>query len=60
MTTAPDTGELRNENLLMTRPDGYKTDFYEKTTDMLTSEMVPVDQSVDNWTQLVRAQVFLR
>jgi hypothetical protein len=58
MTTTPDTGELRNENLLMTRPDGYKTDFYDKTTDMLISEMVPVDQSVDNWTQLVRAQIF--
>jgi hypothetical protein len=58
MTTTPDSGELRNENLLMTRPDGYKTDFYEKTTDMLTSEMVPVNQSVSNWTQLLRTQIF--
>src|SRR5262245_49718987 len=35
MTTATDTVEIQNENLLMTRPDGYKTDFYEKTTDAL-------------------------
>jgi hypothetical protein len=58
MTSATDTVQLQNENLLMTMPDGYKTDFYEKTTDMLTSEMVPVDQSVSNWTQLLRTQIF--
>jgi hypothetical protein len=40
--TATDTVQIQNENLLMTRPDGYKTDFYEKTIDMLISEMVPV------------------
>jgi hypothetical protein len=32
MTTATDTVEIQNENLLMTRPDGYKMDFYEKPT----------------------------
>jgi hypothetical protein len=58
MTSATDTVQLQNENLLMTMPDGYKTDFYEKTTDMLVSEMVPGDQSVSNWDQLVRTQIF--
>jgi hypothetical protein len=51
MTAPTDTVELRNENVLMTRPDGYKTNFQEKTTDTLTSEMVPMDQSADNWTE---------
>jgi hypothetical protein len=60
MTTATDTVEIQNENLLMTRPDGYKMDFYEKPTDMLISEMVPVDQSADNWTEMVRIQIFYR
>jgi hypothetical protein len=60
MATTTDTAELRNQNLLMTRPDEYKADFYEKTTDMLTSEMVPADQSVSDWTQLLRTQIFLR
>jgi hypothetical protein len=58
MTESTDTVQLRNENLLMTIPDGYKTDFQEKTSDMLISEMVPVDQSVSNWTEMVRVQIF--
>jgi hypothetical protein len=58
VTTTTDTVQLQNENLLMTRPDGYKTDFYEKTSDMLTNEMVPIGQSADNWTEMVRVQIF--
>jgi hypothetical protein len=58
MTTATDTVQLKNENLLMTVPDGYKTDFQERTIDTLTSEMVPLDQSADNWTEMVRVQIF--
>jgi hypothetical protein len=58
MTTSTDTVQLQNENLLVTRPDGYKTDFYEKTSDMITSEMVPVDQSISSWTEMVRVQIF--
>jgi hypothetical protein len=58
MTMATDTVQIQNENLLMTTPDGYKTDFYEKTTDMITSEMVPVNESADSWTGIVRVQIF--
>jgi hypothetical protein len=58
MTTATDTVQIHNENLLMTTPDGYKTDFYEKTTEMITSEMVPVNESADSWTEIVRVQIF--
>jgi hypothetical protein len=58
MTTATDTVQLQNENFLITIPDGYKTDFYEKTSDMLVSEMVPTDQSISNSTEMVRVQIF--
>jgi hypothetical protein len=58
MTTSTDTVQVQNENLLMTRPDGYKTVFQDKTTDTLTSEMVPLDQSAHNWTEIVRVQIF--
>jgi hypothetical protein len=58
MTTSTDTVQVQNENLLMTRPDGYKTVFQDKTTDTLTSEMVPLDQSANNWTEIVRVQIF--
>jgi hypothetical protein len=58
MTTSATVAQLRNENLLTTIPDGYKTDFQDKTSDMLISEMVPVDQSVTNWTEMVTVQIF--
>jgi hypothetical protein len=58
ITTGTDTVEIQNENLLMTIPDGYKRDFYDKIQDMITSEMVPVNESADSWTQIVRVQIF--
>jgi hypothetical protein len=58
MSTATDTVPLQNENLLMIIPDGYKTDFREKMSDVLVSEMVPADQTVGNWTEIVRVQIF--
>ena len=47
-----------NETLLASLPDGYKRDFEQKTKDALISEMVPVGQSVSNWTEMVTVQVF--
>jgi hypothetical protein len=52
-----DDGATSEENILTTIPDGYKTDFQDKTSDMLISEMVPVDQSVTNWTEMVTVQI---
>jgi hypothetical protein len=47
-----------NETLLAALPDGYKRDFEQKTNESLISEMVPVGQSVSNWTEMVTVQVF--
>jgi hypothetical protein len=47
-----------NETLLAGLPDGYKRDFEQKTNESLISEMVPVGQSVSNWTEMVTVQVF--
>jgi hypothetical protein len=58
MTTSAAVAELQNENILMTIPDGYKTDFQQKTSDMLISELVPVDQSATNWTEMITVQIF--
>jgi hypothetical protein len=49
---------LANETLLARLPDGYKRDFEQKTNESLISEMVPVGQSVSNWTEMVTVQVF--
>ncbi len=47
-----------NETLLAALPEGYKRDFEQKTNESLISEMVPVGQSVSNWTEMVTVQVF--
>ena len=50
--------ELQDENILTKLPDGFKIDFQQRNKDMLISEMVPVKQSVKNWTEMVTVQVF--
>ena len=44
--------ELQDENILTKPPDGFKIDFQQRNKDMLISEMVPVKQSVKNWTEM--------
>lgn len=52
------SAELNNENLLVSMPENFKVDFEKKEKHMTMMEMVPVDQSVQNWTQMVTVQVF--
>jgi hypothetical protein len=51
--------ELINENLLVTVPDGYKSDFRDRNANTLIDEMVPVAQDIYNWTEMVTVQIFL-
>lgn len=51
--------ELSNENLLQNLPNGYKVDFETKQGNMVMTEMVPLAESVKNWTEMVTIQVFL-
>jgi hypothetical protein len=60
MTASTAVAALENENILVTIPDGYKMDFQRTTKDMLISEMVPVGQSVNNWSEMVTVQIFYR
>ncbi len=50
--------QLQDENILTKLPDGFNVDFQQRNKDMLISEMVPVKQSVKNWTEMVTVQVF--
>lgn len=50
--------ELEGENLLQKVPDGYKIDFTAKQKTLLVAEMVPVGESVKNWTEMLTVQVF--
>jgi hypothetical protein len=57
-TSQPNKEKLIDENLLVALPDGFKIDFQQRAGDMLISEMVPVEQSVNDWTEMVTVQVF--
>ncbi len=50
---------LDNENLLVVVPDGYKSGFRDRKNNMIINEMVPVAQTVENWTEMVTVQIFL-
>jgi hypothetical protein len=50
---------LENENLLVVVPDGYKSGFRDRKNNMIINEMVPVAQTVENWTEMVTVQIFL-
>jgi hypothetical protein len=50
--------ELVNENLLVAVPPGYKIDFQDKKPNSLMNEMVPVAETVGNWTEMVTVQIF--
>ena len=49
---------LVNENLLAAAPPGYKIGFQDKKGELQQTEWVPVDQTVDNWTEMLTVQVF--
>lgn len=51
--------ELKNENLLQTLPQGYKVDYQVRQDNMQMVEMVPQNESVQNWTEMVTTQVML-
>jgi hypothetical protein len=57
-TSSTNNKTLSDENLLLAVPDGFKIDFQQRTGDMLISEMVPVAQTVHEWTAMVTVQVF--
>jgi len=54
----PAAAQLVNENLLAGLPPGYKIAFQDKKDDMLMNEMVPSNQTADNWTEMVTVQIF--
>jgi hypothetical protein len=51
--------DLENENLLIELPNGYKVDFQSKKNNIAMTEIVPVGESVNAWTEMVTVQIFL-
>jgi hypothetical protein len=52
-------GRLQDENILVSLPEGYKVDFQDRQGNMLITEMVPMGESVHNWTEIITLQVIL-
>ncbi|NQW50458.1 MAG: hypothetical protein HQ465_04375 [Rhodospirillales bacterium] len=50
---------LKNENLLVGMPQGFKLGFKDSKNGMNMQEFVPASETVENWTELVTVQVFL-
>jgi hypothetical protein len=53
------SAQLRDENLRQSLLDRYKIDFQTRKGNMLLSEMVPQNESVKNWTEMVTTQIFI-
>ena len=49
---------LENENLLVALPPGYKVGHQARNAKQLITEMVPVAETVENWTEMVTVQIF--
>ena len=52
------SAQLTNENLLVEVPPGYKIDFQDHKPNMLMNEMVPTNETVNNWTEMVTVQIY--
>lgn len=53
------TAQLKNENLLVGLPQGFKVGFSDSRNGMNIQEWVPSNETVQNWTEMVTVQVFL-
>lgn len=60
LISTPAHAQLKNENLLVAMPDGYKVGFQDKNANQQITEMVPDGQSVKDWTDMVTVQIFFR
>jgi hypothetical protein len=58
LSASPAAAELVNENLLVPLPEGYKVGFQTRKNNMDMQEMVPTNETVDNWTEMVTVQIF--
>jgi hypothetical protein len=58
--SAPSHAQLKGENLLVALPQGFKVGFQDSRNGMNMQEWVPANETVQNWTEMVTVQVFLK
>ncbi|CAN5855692.1 hypothetical protein BH11PSE3_BH11PSE3_32560 [soil metagenome] len=60
LVAAPSYAQLQGENLLLAPPAGFKVGFKESRNGMNMMEWVPAAETVQNWTEMVTVQIFLK
>lgn len=55
----PSHAQLKDENLLVTLPNGFKVGFQTSKNGMNMQELVPNAETVENWSEMVTVQIFL-
>lgn len=58
LLTGAALARLVNENLLVALPPGYKIGDHVERNNTVMDEMVPANESVDDWTEMVTVQIF--
>lgn len=56
---APSHAQLKNENLLFSPPTGFKVGFQDSRNGVRLQEWVPLNETVQNWSEMVTVQVFM-
>jgi hypothetical protein len=59
LLSAPASAQLKDENLLVAMPPGFKVGFQTSKNGMNMQELVPAGETVENWTEMVTVQIFL-
>ena len=59
LLAGPAVAQLKDENLLQAMPAGYRIGFQERQGPIVTTEMVPEGETVEEWTEMVTSQLFI-
>ena len=54
----PVHAQMKDENLLVSLPQGFKVAFQERKGKALISEMIPAGDTLEDWSQMVTTQIF--
>jgi hypothetical protein len=55
----PARAQLKDENLLAPLPTGFKVGYQASNNGLVMQEFVPASETVENWSEMVTAQIFL-
>jgi hypothetical protein len=50
--------DLKNENILVSPPEGYRIGFEERKDNERITRMIPSSETMENWTEMLTIQVF--